>query len=595
MRGEETDSAEPRLGQMPSAGRTTGATGPSLASLMQEFVEGSDETMALQDRVNMLLTLEQGLGREEYLDRGEIRRDGLERYQMESRLGQNVIEVMEELQNLLISVVGTLPERGARVFRVDPTGAFSEIFRGTNNLALLQLTWGAFCRRLRLALASLVKYQQEYIVPAPSEPFSPASTAPELWTACLEETSAENRMAYMVRNIPHHRDQFSAGNLARFSANGNWSELRDSREGQEIQSTSLVESTQVKGSGAVDLAPGRSVITRARNSWSALTGRATSLPTVEEERSMNLSDSNTSYAVGASVVLSSFQTGKPPKPRNSLGNFMGYAPPEVQEEQPANEWHRRESRLFTPPAVTNEEFRRRYAASPAEITGAVTDSQPNLTLLRARGIPVGVTSTPREESSTLSVRETWHERALKGKSKIESAQKGMEDDLQGALVPPTPLTQRWERDHAPHLPAVTRISPILPPLPMTVSSSSSPESEVGGGEGRTSESSEHGNQRSPVIQVVQKAEVHEAIKDQEVLRQIHRDHPEAGVEDHRREVSKGEEEKEELKVYPVREVFKAFQVILDLLDRRDLRDPQGRQDRRVKEERMAKAFSQSLI
>ncbi|KAJ7595108.1 hypothetical protein C8J56DRAFT_1044812 [Mycena floridula] len=343
---------------------------PSYTELMEVFEEGTEFEHSLQARVMMLVGSGGRLPAERILDRGERRGRGIQRYQIIPNGLENILEVEEQLQWFLVAIVGTIEER-SRVFVVDPGHMFMEVFRGTDNVELLQVAWAGFCKRLRLALRHLEKYGKEYETGGDSRLFSPASTAPELWNEVLSENSIGGRMSRMVQNIEHHSEVYTAESLNRFKETRVWEDLK-----------SVVENE-------------RKEERRHRNRPAST---RPSLDTVMEAKEISLSARSQRSSVAPSqevssiTALSSFGRSRPPKSDEPMADFFGFRKAETgtkSGEQLDTEWNRRDSRVFTPPANTMEGFRKAYGDS------TMSNEPTTLTanLLRSRGVPVGITST----------------------------------------------------------------------------------------------------------------------------------------------------------------------------------------------------------
>ena len=117
---------------------------------------------------------------------------------------QPILRVVTELQTFLERMAQLIPERNS-VFRIDPHETMTSALQGCTSRSQLEVAYKILLKRLLVAQQTVIKYESQYR--QMEAPLSPISTALDLYEEFDNIDSVDNRMRYMLNNIPHHQTQ----------------------------------------------------------------------------------------------------------------------------------------------------------------------------------------------------------------------------------------------------------------------------------------------------------------------------------------------------------------------------------------------------
>ena len=121
-----------------------------------------------------------------------------------------ILRAVMELQTFLDRMAQLIDER-TNVFRIDPGDTMTTALRGSESRSQLEVAYTILSKRLRIAQQTVMKYEAEY--QRVEVPLSPISTVPDLYEDFSRLDTVNDRMKYMLQNIPHHQNQLSAESL----------------------------------------------------------------------------------------------------------------------------------------------------------------------------------------------------------------------------------------------------------------------------------------------------------------------------------------------------------------------------------------------
>ena len=131
----------------------------------------------------------------------------------------HILRAVTELQTFLDRMAQLIEER-VNVFRIDPEDTMTTALRGGESRSQLEVAYAILSKRLRIAQQTVMKYEAEY--QHTEIPLSPISTVPDLYEDFSRLDSVDDRMKYMLQNIPHHQNQLSAESLNALSHGQSW-------------------------------------------------------------------------------------------------------------------------------------------------------------------------------------------------------------------------------------------------------------------------------------------------------------------------------------------------------------------------------------
>lgn len=117
---------------------------------------------------------------------------------------QPLLRVVTELQTFLDRIAQLIQERTS-VFRIDPHETMTSALQGCSSCSQLEVAHKILLKQLLIAQQTVSKYEAQYrqmeIL------LSPISTLPELHEDFDNIESVDNRMRFMLDNMPHHQSQ----------------------------------------------------------------------------------------------------------------------------------------------------------------------------------------------------------------------------------------------------------------------------------------------------------------------------------------------------------------------------------------------------
>ena len=131
-----------------------------------------------------------------------------------------ILRAVTELQTFLDRMAQMIEER-SNVFKIDPEDTMTAALRGGESRSQLEVAYAILSKRLRIAQQTVMKYEAEY--QRIEVPLSPISTAPDLYQDFSRLDSVDDRMRYMLQNIPHHQQQLTAESLDALNRRQAWS------------------------------------------------------------------------------------------------------------------------------------------------------------------------------------------------------------------------------------------------------------------------------------------------------------------------------------------------------------------------------------
>ena len=124
---------------------------------------------------------------------------------------QPILHVVTELQVFLDRMAQLIEER-TTIFRVDPRETMTLALQGCASRSQLEVAYKILLKRLLTAQQMIMKYESQYHqLEAPETPLSPLSTVPELYNEFDNIESMDDRMRFMLGNIPRHQNQILPG------------------------------------------------------------------------------------------------------------------------------------------------------------------------------------------------------------------------------------------------------------------------------------------------------------------------------------------------------------------------------------------------
>lgn len=91
------------------------------------------------------------------------------------------------------------------VFCIDPRETMTSALQGCGSRSQLEVAHKILLKRLLVAQQTVTKYEAQYR--QTEIPLSPLSTVPELYDEFETTESADDRMRFMLDNVPHHQSQ----------------------------------------------------------------------------------------------------------------------------------------------------------------------------------------------------------------------------------------------------------------------------------------------------------------------------------------------------------------------------------------------------
>ena len=124
---------------------------------------------------------------------------------------QPILRVVTELQVFLDRMAQLIEER-TTIFRVDPRETMTLALQGCASRSQLEVAYKILLKRLLTAQQMIMKYESQYRqLEAPETPLSPLSTVLELYDEFDNIESMDDRMRFMLGNIPRHQNQILPG------------------------------------------------------------------------------------------------------------------------------------------------------------------------------------------------------------------------------------------------------------------------------------------------------------------------------------------------------------------------------------------------
>ena len=117
---------------------------------------------------------------------------------------QPILRVVTELQTFLDRMAHLIQERST-VFRIDPRETMTLALQGCSSRSQLEVAHKILLKRLLVAQQTVIKYEAQYR--QTEIPLSPLSTVPELYQEFDTIESVDDRMRFMLNNVPHHQAQ----------------------------------------------------------------------------------------------------------------------------------------------------------------------------------------------------------------------------------------------------------------------------------------------------------------------------------------------------------------------------------------------------
>ena len=117
---------------------------------------------------------------------------------------QPILRVVTELQTFLERMAQLIPEWNS-VFRIDPRETMTSALQGCASRSQLEVAYKILLKCLLVAQQTVIKYESQYC--QMEAPLSPISMALDLYEEFNNIDSVDNRMRYMLDNIPHHQTQ----------------------------------------------------------------------------------------------------------------------------------------------------------------------------------------------------------------------------------------------------------------------------------------------------------------------------------------------------------------------------------------------------
>ena len=117
---------------------------------------------------------------------------------------QPLLWVVTELQVFLERMARLIPERTS-VFRIDPCETMTSALQGCASHSQLEVAYKILVKRLLIAQQTVIKYKAQYR--QTETPLSPVSTALGLYDDFDNIDSVNDRMRFMLDNVPHHQSQ----------------------------------------------------------------------------------------------------------------------------------------------------------------------------------------------------------------------------------------------------------------------------------------------------------------------------------------------------------------------------------------------------
>ena len=122
-------------------------------------------------------------------------------YVKEERLTR-ILRAVNEMQTFLHSMADLIQER-SHVFCIDPKNTMVTALQGCESRSQLDMAYKILVKRLQIAQQTVMKYEAEY--QGNDIPLSPVLTAPELYSDFDQIEKVDDRMRYLLENIPHHQ------------------------------------------------------------------------------------------------------------------------------------------------------------------------------------------------------------------------------------------------------------------------------------------------------------------------------------------------------------------------------------------------------
>ena len=121
---------------------------------------------------------------------------------------QPILCVVTELQTFLERMARLIQEQNS-VFCIDPRETMTTALQGCASRSQLELAYMILHKRLLVTQQTVTKYEAQYR--QVEVPLSPLSTVPDLYDEFNNIKSVDDRMRFMLNNVPRHQSQILPG------------------------------------------------------------------------------------------------------------------------------------------------------------------------------------------------------------------------------------------------------------------------------------------------------------------------------------------------------------------------------------------------